>query len=224
MKGWKRLAAVPALALCAGFGLLLWRSGFFEAAGSLEELRDYMARCTPYTQLVFFLLQLASVILAPIPSNLTAMAGAALLGPRTAFLLTVSAVLAGSMLVFGLARVLGRPFADRLVRGRLPARYLELIRRKRDVFLALVFLLPFFPDDLICILAGLTDIRPLRFLLVAALTRPWGLLAACALGGSMLSLPLWSMVLLGLAGAAVFLLVLKYGDRWERAFLKKFKH
>ena len=85
------------------------------------------------------------------------------------------------------------------------------------------FLFPFFPDDLICILAGLTDIPLHRFFLIVLLTRPWGLLVACALGGSVLTIPVWAMLLLGAAGVAVFAVCLKYGDRWEAALLERFK-
>ena len=102
-------------------------------------------------------------------------------------------------------------------------KYLELIQRKRDIFLILVFLFPFFPDDLICILAGLTDIPLRRFVVIVLFTRPWGLLVSCALGGSVLNIPIWAMVLLGLAGLALFLVGMKYGDRWEEALLKRFR-
>ena len=69
------------------------------------------------------------------------------------------------------------------------------------MFLALVFLFPFFPDDLICILAGLTDIPLSRFFVICLFTRPWGLLVACGVGSSTLVIPLWGMILLGLAGS-----------------------
>ena len=133
------------------------------------------------------------------------------------------AVAGGSVLVFWLARVLGQRFVERLVNQRVADKYLEVIRRKRDIFLILVFLFPFFPDDLICILAGLTDIPLHRFFLIVLLTRPWGLLVACALGGSVLTIPVWAMLLLGAAGVAVFAVCLKYGDRWEAALLERFK-
>ena len=216
------LTLLLTLALLGGGGYFLWRTGFF-AITSLEGMRTYIQNFTPYSHLIYFLIQLASVILAPIPSNLTAMAGGLLFGAWLSFLLTAGAVILGSMIVFLLARVLGRSFADRFVSQRISERYLEIIRRKRDVFLALVFLFPFFPDDLICILAGLTDIPPLRFLVLVTLTRPWGLLVACALGGSVISIPIWAMVLIGAVGLVLFLVALKYGDRWEAALLERFQ-
>ena len=216
------LTLLLTLVLLGGGGYFLWRTGFF-AITSLEGMRTYIQNFAPYSHLLYFLIQLASVILAPIPSNLTAMAGGLLFGAWLSFLLTAGAVILGSMIVFLLARALGRSFADRFVSQRVSERYLEIIRRKRDVFLALVFLFPFFPDDLICILAGLTDIPPLRFLVLVTLTRPWGLLVACALGGSVISIPIWTMVLIGAVGLVLFLVALKYGDRWEAALLERFQ-
>lgn len=212
-----------ALLLLGGGGLFLWRTGFFDALSSSASMENYINRFSPFGQCFFFLIQLLSVVLAPIPSNITALAGAVLFGMWQAFFLTYAAVILGSFLVFYLARILGRPFADKLVSRKLSERYLDVIRAKQDVFLLLVFLLPFFPDDLICILAGLTEMRPLRFLTIALIARPWGLLVACALGSATISIPLWGMILLGLGGAALLVLGLKFGDRLEQMLLKKLK-
>lgn len=210
--------------LLGGGAFFLWHTGFFSAVSSIENLKNYIVQFSPYSHLVFFLLQLVSVILAPIPSNITAAAGGVLFGMWPSFLLTAAAVTLGSMVVFSLARLLGQSFADRFVNSKVSARYLDLIRRKRDVFLALVFLFPFFPDDLICILAGLTDISYPRFFIIVLLTRHWGLLVASAVGSSVVYIPAGAMVLFGLVGLALFLLGMKYGDRLEEACLARFRH
>ena len=46
---------------------------------------------------------------------------------------------------------------------------------------------------------------------------------ACGVGSSTLVIPLWGMILLGLAGLALFLLGIRYGDKIEQALLDKFK-
>ena len=102
MKSHRRLLSLLAALLVIGGGVLfLWRTGFFDVR-SLNGMQRYIDRFSPYSQLVYFLVQLASVILAPIPSNLTAAAGALLFGMWEAFLLTWLAVVAGSVLVFWL--------------------------------------------------------------------------------------------------------------------------
>jgi len=209
------------LLLLAGGGWFLYRTGFFQAASSLEALRAYILRFAPFSHLIFFLLQLLSVVLAPIPSNITAAAGGALFGTWPAFLLTFAAVVTGSLLTFSLARALGRDFAGRLVSEKLSEKYQDVLRVKGPVFLTLAFLFPFFPDDMLCILAGLTGLPLRRFALIVVLARPWGLLFASALGGSALRLPLWAMIPIGLAGLALFLLGMRYGDRVEKNLLQR---
>ena len=209
------------VAVLGGSVWALYATGFFQAAGSQEKLGAYIARCTPWSHLAYFGIQLISVVIAPIPSNITAAAGAYLFGLWPSFLLTWGAVTLGSVIVFGLARLLGQRFACRFVGRKLSEKYLDLIRRKRDVFLLLAFLFPFFPDDLLCILAGLTDISFKRFFLLVVMARPWGLLVACMVGSATVSIPLWGMALLGAAGLAVFLLAMKYGDKIEELIIKR---
>lgn len=221
----KKRSWLPALLvtvlLCAGGLYFLYATGFFQAAASLEGVQAYILRFAPFSHLAFFVLQLLSVIVAPIPSNLSAAAGGMLFGTWVSFALTAGAVLLGSCIVFLLARRLGQDFASRFAGEKISRKYLDLMRTKQDVFLALAFLFPFFPDDLLCILAGLTSISFRRFLLLAVLTRPWGLLVACAVGGAAVDIPLYGMVLLGLGGLALFLVGMKYGDRVEQWVVRK---
>lgn len=210
------------LLLCAGGGWFLYRSGFFSLR-SVEEIQAYIENWTPYSHLIFFLVQFLSVVIAPIPSNISAAAGGLLFGTWQAFLLTFAAVFAGSLLVFWLARVLGRPFADRFVSRRLSEKYQDLLQRKTAVFLTLAFLFPFFPDDVLCILAGLSPVPLPYFVFIVLLARPWGLLFASALGGATLGLSPWVMVPLGLGGAALFLLGMGHAEQLEAAVLHRLR-
>ena len=220
----KRTAALAAvlllfLFLCWG----LWATGFFQVVHSPQGMQDYIRQFAPYSHLVFFLLQLISVIVAPIPSNLTTVAGGLLFGCWVSFLITTAAVILGSIIVFQLSRRLGQTFAQRFISGKAWERYGDMIRRKRDIFLFLAFLFPFFPDDLLCIMAGLTEIPFRRFLFLVLLGRPWGLLVSAAVGSSVMTIPWWGMALLGVGGAALFLGILRYGDRIEEAIMNRLK-
>ena len=219
---WKRTAAWAAvLLLFLSLCWELWVTGFFQVVNSPQGMQDYIQQFAPYSHTVFFLLQLVSVILAPIPSNLTTVAGGLLFGCWAAFLITTAAVVMGSAIVFLLSRNLGQSFARRFVSSKSWEKYGEVIRRKRDVFLFLAFLFPFFPDDLLCIMAGLTDVSFRRFLVLVVLGRPWGLLVSAAVGSSVVAIPWWGMVLLGLGGLALFLAALRYGDQLEIAVIRR---
>ena len=96
--------------------------------------------------------------------------------------LTVAALLAavgvGSVIVFLAARALGKKAVQRFLDKGVMDKYLPIIEEKQDMFLFLTMLFPFFPDDALCMLAGLTNIPLGRFVVIMALSRPWGLIVA----------------------------------------------
>ncbi len=207
--------------LVAVLAVALSQSGFFESVDSVEDLQAYISRWAPFSQLVFFGIQFASVILAPIPSSVTAAAGALMFGVLPAFLLTTLAVILGSIVVFSLARQLGQDAVERFLKKHESQKYVAIIRSRRDTFLVLAFLLPFFPDDIICILAGLTEIPFRRFVAIISLTRPWGLLVSCIVGGNVHRLPPWGIALVLIGGLILCVFALRYGNRIEDWLIEK---
>ena len=221
----KWIAALLAVLILLLLLLFLWRTGLLERLRDAQALRDYLSEQAPWSHLIFFGLQLCSVIIAPIPSNLVAATGGAVFGFWQGFLMTILAVTIGSCTTFWLARTLCKNLADRVIRKKLPEHYLELLDRTRDSFLILTFLFPFFPDDLLCIMAGVTDIPFRRFFFIVLLARPWGLVAASAFGSSLCSFSVNSLPVIILCGI-LFVLGLVYGDRVSQAviqFLKRKK-
>lgn len=168
------LIVLASLFTVALFGLVIFLQ---------KDISALLEKTGPFAFLVFYIVQLLSVILAPIPSNITAAAGSIIFGPVKTFLITYAAILTGSILVFSFVRI----FKNKFNRGRLEEkledrRYLSILYEKPSAFLFLSFLLPIFPDDIICYLAGLTMISPWKFILICALARPWGLLVASGIG------------------------------------------
>ena len=214
----KWLAALAIVLVLVALCIALWQTGLLERLKNVEQLQAYLASHTPWSQLIFFGLQLCSVIIAPIPSTIIAAAGGAAFGVWPGFPITLVAVVLGSCTTFTLARTLCKNFADRVIRPKLSPKYLELLDRKRDTFLALTFFFPLFPDDLLCIMAGLTDISFRRFFIIALFTRPWGLLAASVFGSSLFSFSPKAIPLL-VIGAALFIVGMIYGDRIEQLIL-----
>ena len=206
------LVALVVLALAAG-AAVLYKNGWFERIGSVEELRALIDEAGAFAGIVFFLLQMLTVIVAPIPSNVTMMAGALALGFWPSLLLGVAAIWAGSMIMFLLSRRLGQRAVQGFIDRSVMEKYLPLIEEKQDMFLFLTLLFPFFPDDMLCILAGLTSIPTGRFAAIMLLARPWGLIFAALLGSGMLSLPPWGWAVLTLVLGAVFVLAMKYS--WQ---------
>ena len=102
-------------------------------------------------------------------------------------------------------------------------RYLPVIEEKQDMFLFLTMLFPFFPDDALCILAGLTTISLRRFVLIMAAARPWGLVFAALLGSGSIQMPVWGWVLLAVPMIAVFILAMRYSRQIEEKLFSLFR-
>ncbi len=191
--------------------------------GSLEEFRAYMDGYGAWAYLVYWLVQFLAVVVAPIPGNVITLAGGVIFGTFTSILLSLTANYAASFLVFGLCRLLGKSFAQKMLGKHSTNKYYELFTRKRDTFLFLTILFPFFPDDVICMLAGLTTIPFARFAWILVVAKPWGLIAASVLGDVGLELPLPVLIVVGVLGVAVFVLGLRYGDQIETFLRRKFR-
>jgi len=165
-----------------GLGVYFKSSGIMDNLTSLKAFKQYINDFGAKADIAFFIIQLASVIFAPIPSNISSVAGGMIFGLWKSFIISTTAIISGSVLVFLLARKLGKPFADRFVSPQILNKYGHLLAEKGDILLALVFFLPFLPDDAICIVAGLSNIKFSKFLTLVLLARPWGILAASAIG------------------------------------------
>lgn len=174
-----------------GIGAYIKTNGIMDNLTSLEDFKKYITNFGAKADFTYFIIQLASVIFAPIPSNISSVAGGMIFGLWKSFIISTTAIISGSILVFVLARKLGKPFADRFVSPQISDKYGHLLASKGDMLLALIFFLPFLPDDAICIVAGLSSIKFSKFLTIVLLTRPWGILAASAIGSIDNIMRLW---------------------------------
>jgi uncharacterized membrane protein YdjX (TVP38/TMEM64 family) len=164
------------MSIMTGAAVLLKSSGMLRDMYSVEAFKGYINGFGKKAYIIFFILQFLGTILAPIPNNITAAAGAAVLGGWQTFFISTFATLLGSAAAFILAKKLGRPIVNKLVGHKISDKYENLISKKGTTLLILMFLLPFFPDDALCFLAGMSKISFRRFFIITVLTRPWGIL------------------------------------------------
>lgn len=154
--------------------------------GSAAALKATLLSFGPWTPLVYFLLQTAQVVIAPIPGGVTTVIGGALFGWYKGFLLSGSAAMLGSFLAFGLGRKLGRPFVMRFRDRKWVARLEALEEDKLDRFLFFLFLCPGFPDDFICLASGVTKITFRRFAWICTIGRLPGFFLIALIGAGIM--------------------------------------
>ncbi|MCK5758449.1 MAG: TVP38/TMEM64 family protein [Clostridiales bacterium] len=189
--------------------------GWMSMFNSVEELQAYISGYGAWAPLVFFGLQVVQVIIAPIPGSVTTLFGGVFFGFWNAMFISVGAVLTGSIILFLFAKYLGRPLVTRLVGEKRVKKYMKDMSARQFWVLFMMFLMPFFPDDVLCLMAGLTAIRLPGFILLVLVTRPWGLVFSALVGSGSIVIPIWGWILIGLASATFLYISVRYPDKLE---------
>jgi len=201
-------------------------NGWFTVFESRESLRAYISSFGNWAPLVFIALQFMQVIISPIPGNLTTLMGGILFGFWRGFLLSLLAIVIGSICAFLIGKAFGKPLVERILGKKVVEKYLSTVSSRQMLVLILMFLLPAFPDDMLCLIAGLTAMRLRTFTLVMVLTRPWGLLVSALLGSELISvsIPLWGWIIIGVFCVFLFILAIKYAPLIEERMHKWLKN
>ena len=150
---------------------------------SVENLRDYISKQGVWSYAVFWLLQFLQVTFLLIPSMISTLAGVLIFGPFITFVLSYLAITFGSLVAFLIGKKLGGKIIV-WVAGEMT--YIKLQQRIRQgkFLYFLMMLFPFFPDDLLCLVAGANKMDTKFFISTILITKLVGLASICFLGNS----------------------------------------
>ena len=185
---------------------LLYYRYFF----NLRRLKVFIASFGPYAPPVFILVQIMQVVIAPIPGEFTGFVGGLLFGVIQGTLLSTIGLTVGSLIAFGIARMLGAAFVHKIVKKEYIDRFDHFITHKGLYITWMLFILPGFPKDSLCYLLGLTRLRYLDFVLMNVLGRLPGTLML-VLQGSAVRQGHYQEFSLYLIGSAIFVSALYVG-------------
>ena len=148
-----------------------WRLGLFK---SPDTLQAFIASYGVGAPLIFLLLQVLQILMAFIPGGMLLTGGVVIFGPWLGLLYNCIGTALGSCLNFWLAKRWGQPLVHHLLEDAAREKYLGWLEegKKFDRLFAVAILLPFFPDDALCLIAGLSPMGWRRFLTLLALKVP----------------------------------------------------
>ena len=152
---------------------------------SKNVVKNFFDSFGAWEQVFFIFVQILQVFFAPIPGQLTGLLGGFLFGFWHGLFLTTIGLAMGSFLAIGLSRLLRDHVVQKFVPQSILEKFDYLIDKGGLMTFFMIFLLPAFPDDAVCFIAGLTRLSL------------WKLVAVCVIG----RLP--GMAVLTFAGTAV---------------------
>ncbi|NLY29620.1 MAG: TVP38/TMEM64 family protein [Firmicutes bacterium] len=151
-------------------------------------LEAFLEQAGPWAPAGFVMLNVLQIIIAPLPGNIIGVAGGYVFGFGMGFLLNVISMVIGSLLVFQLSKRFGKPLVEKFVGPKTGSFLAKLSTKKGIRGIALIFLLPFVPDDALCFVVGLTPMSTRTFLILILGFRTPGILVSTLTGAGLINL------------------------------------
>lgn len=206
--------------IIGGLCILYW-CGLFDDFSNLEQLRNLIRASGGWAYLVYIILQFLNVVLLPLPGFLFMLAALSIFGVWSTFLVTLLVTWVGSIICFWFGRTCGNKAVVWCIGAESAERYQKLLGAKGNLLFLIMQILPFFPDDMLCMIAGLTKMKFSFFLVVMLIAKPLYIATVCFCGMIPFSgwgIPVWLTICVVLGGG--FLLFCKYQTALENWFAK----
>lgn len=171
--------AVVGLALMAALfhrDIRVWVTAAYRWVIDPEAVSQTINAFGPAAPLVFMGFQVMQVLVAPIPGELSGFVGGYLFGAIPGFFYSSIALAIGSWISF----LIGRYFGNRFVRNWIPvdklSRIDHILKRQGAVALLILFVMPGFPKDYLCLIFGMGKFPLKAFMIISAFGRMPGTL------------------------------------------------
>ena len=145
-------------------------SNILHIIGDQEAVSAYLQGYGVWGPAVLFLLMVAQVFIAIIPGHALMVTAGYVYGMTGLAVIIISTIL-GSQIAFFIARQYGRNLIYKLASPQIIERWDGMAHNQGIMFYFFSFVLPIFPSDLMCYVAGLGKISTRRFLVANMLGR-----------------------------------------------------
>lgn len=216
---------VTTVFVVGGYLILLY-TGVWEKLNSVEKLKNFILDQGIWGRVFFVFLQFIQVAFLPIPSPLVVVAGSLIYGPFQSSLLSLAGILLGSAVAFAIGRMFGKKVVSFMVGKENQKKWSSYLNNAKYSFV-LMMLLPLFPDDVLCMVAGLTDMSWTFFMITQLVTRTIGIFTMSFLSvGDIIPFSGWGIyvwILIALFALFSIYFSVKYNKEIEKFIYKVFK-
>lgn len=209
-------------ALIISLFAVLSAGGIMESLSDMGKIKEIIVSAGAFGYLIYSFILILNVVVLPMPGFVFILAGVAIYGPYQAILINYVCTVAGSVIAFFIGRIFGYRAVVWCVGREATEKYTKMLGIKGNLLFVIMQALPFFPDDILCMVAGLTKMR-FRFFLISMLAvRPLYIVPVSLLGtGNVIPLSGWGIpvwIAIFAVIAVVFLMFCKYQLKIEEMF------
>ena len=164
---------------------------------NVSKIRDLVSKYGVWSYLIFFVFQImfsTFICIVPFEDELLVMCAIVLFGPIKGFVVGVINMMATSILQFVIGRYFCRGVLAKLLGVDSVSRYENYLKVKGEIMLPLLYAIPLFPHDSLCILAGMSKMRVWYFALVTLIMRSIEIAEICFLGSGIIDLKSFGII------------------------------
>ena len=204
---------------------LLKISGFLNRIDSVESLRNYVASFGYMAISIYVIMNVLQVVVLPIPGFIAIGTGVALFGAFKTAIFSLVGIIIGSFIAFFIGRLLGSKVVIWLIGEKALSKWEKSIKNKDKLILTFMFLFPFFPDDVLCFVAGLSSMSIGYFSVMIIICRLISVfITAYSLNGNIIpyntwwGLTIWGIIIILTIILTIYLY--KNGEKIDNYFKK----
>lgn len=220
-----RLLITGCVLVCvlAFFVLIIKGTGLWSKINSVEKLQNIVGKGGIVSCLIFVVLQILQTTILQIPSVVVTFVGTLIFGALPAFFMSYFSIVLGSVIMFFVGRQVGRKFINWLVGESVAEKWITQLTDCKYMFF-LMMLFPLFPDDIMCAVAGVTNMSFKFFMITNFVSRGVGVFTTVFLGsGKIIPFSGWGIFVwlaIGIFALLCFYLSVKYRDQIDEIFIK----
>jgi uncharacterized membrane protein YdjX (TVP38/TMEM64 family) len=156
----------------------LWEkiSYYYHLLADKEQVKTFVASFGHGASAIFIIIQILQVLFAPFPGEATGFVGGFLFGTAKGFVYSSIGLTLGSLINFFIGRFMGKRFVRKLIPERQLDRLDKLVKRQGVIVLFILFVIPGFPKDYLCLFLGLSKLPVKIFFILTGIGRMPGTL------------------------------------------------
>ena len=222
---WPRVAGLIAILVGLVYLAATYTAPITRLISNSSKFSDYIESFGPWGVVVFAAIQAIQVVIAPIPGELTQLAGGFIYGTAAGTLYSMIGILAGSVVVLSMARFFGLPLMKTLIPQQMFEKLGFLLNHPRTEFAILaLFLIPGSPKDILTYIGGLTPFKPVRFFVTAMVARFPGILLSSYIGAHVETKQYGAVIGATAVALGLFVVGVLLQDRIMSAFKHRREH
>jgi uncharacterized membrane protein YdjX (TVP38/TMEM64 family) len=185
--------------------ILIFNRDFITQFSSTEDLTVFLEDYKGATYVALMGLQAMQIVISVIPGQPIQFASSYIYGFWNGYLISMAGAVVGSFLTYHLARFLGKDALHILFGEK---RVTDIIKKLNSTksygIIILIYMIPGIPKDIMCYVAGISEIKIIPFLIISTIGRTPGIMGSLLIGSMLESKNYVGMAILIVVAVAVF--------------------